>query len=387
MVGPTRTTRRWLAPAVAAALLVAGCGAQSAGNSSRVAVPTPGHGSFLSGLSFASANEAWAVGAYSPRLGGYGETASEVLRWDGDSWRLVRTPDSAGGGLNGASAVNSSSVYAVGYRPGPSGHGTEGLVLHWDGSRWRVAGVVSDRDGGDVDLLGVSTNADSGTADGQAWVVGAVTTVRSAMPVARYWDGARWVDTRPVIPGTAASLSSVAQVGPADVWAVGSFFGGGRDQALIEHWNGLHWTRTHAAGLPRAKHARLEGVAAVGSDDAWAVGYYAAGDGQGESTLVLHWNGHSWARVAAPNPGRFGGRLSSVSAASGSDAWAVGVYYEHGATTLVERWDGHSWRRVEVANPGDVGSELRAVAVLPDGSVVAAGDVRERGNLLLSARQ
>src|SRR5258708_19092275 len=45
----------------------------------------------------------------------------------------------------------------------------------------------------------------------------------------------------------------------------------------------------------------LKGVAVVSACDAWAVGNdVSAGASQ---TLILHWNGTRWTRVASPNPG------------------------------------------------------------------------------------
>ena len=63
-------------------------------------------------------------------------------------------------------------------------------------------------------------------------------------------------------------------------------------------------------------------------------------------TLVLHWNGTSWARVAAPSPGRFASSLNAVSADSASDAWAVGCECTGGGGhTVILHWDGTRWLR------------------------------------------
>jgi hypothetical protein len=41
-------------------------------------------------------------------------------------------------------------------------------------------------------------------------------------------------------------------------------------------------------------------------------------------TLILHWNGTAWSKVPSPSPGPKGNFLTSVSAVSPTDAWAVG---------------------------------------------------------------
>src|SRR2546430_11599041 len=45
--------------------------------------------------------------------------------------------------------------------------------------------------------------------------------------------------------------------------------------------------------------------------------------GGGNKTLILHWNGTTWAHVPSPNPASFN-NLTGVTATSASNAWAVG---------------------------------------------------------------
>ena len=58
----------------------------------------------------------------------------------------------------------------------------------------------------------------------------------------------------------------------------------------------------------------LSGVAAIASADVWAVGSYLPDRG-GSQALVEHWNGSAWSIVPSPN-GQFGGQLYGVSADS-----------------------------------------------------------------------
>jgi hypothetical protein len=66
---------------------------------------------------------------------------------------------------------------------------------------------------------------------------------------------------------------------------------------------------------------------------------------------LVHWNGTACKQVASPSPGASGTRnvLQGVAAVSSSDAWAVG-YYQHvapgSAYTLMERWNGTDWQQV-----------------------------------------
>src|SRR5260370_34378928 len=69
----------------------------------------------------------------------------------------------------------------------------------------------------------------------------------------------------------------------------------------------------------------LTGVAVVSACDAWAVGYDTSGNGAFR-TLILHWNGTSWTRVASPNPGgpAHDNSLSGAAVTSAGNAWAEG---------------------------------------------------------------
>ena len=62
---------------------------------------------------------------------------------------------------------------------------------------------------------------------------------------------------------------------------------------LAEHWDGSAWTRIPTA--PDADLGELYGVAAVASDDVWAVGYtpYSIAS---RRPLIQHWDGRSGVR-------------------------------------------------------------------------------------------
>ena len=96
----------------------------------------------------------------------------------------------------------------------------------------------------------------------------------------------------PTFPG---SLHGVAATSSTDAWAVGfTSPPGGRNYTLILHWNGTAWSRVASPSLGR--NAGLLGVAATSATSAWAVGDYSTPAGQ-PRTLILHWNGTNWTRA------------------------------------------------------------------------------------------
>ncbi len=85
-------------------------------------------------------------------------------------------------------------------------------------------------------------------------------------------------------------------------------------------------------------------MSARSGSDAWAVGNYWNTTGLSRS-LILHWNGTAWSKINSPNPGPTANRLSGVSARSGTDAWAVGDHDTAVSTTnrLIAHWNGTAW--------------------------------------------
>src|SRR5689334_2210158 len=80
---------------------------------------------------------------------------------------------------------------------------------------------------------------------------------------------------------------------------------------------------------------QLFGVAATSARNAWAVG----GAVSSGKTLILHWDGNTWARVPSPTP--VGDtELYAVAATSARNAWAVGGGGAAPGKTIILHWNG-----------------------------------------------
>src|SRR5215212_10723162 len=101
----------------------------------------------------------------------------------------------------------------------------------------------------------------------------------------------------------------------------------------------LAWSIVLGPRLERP-NTEIRGVAAISTDDVWAVGYHDYYD-----TLTMHWDGASWSAIPSPNMGRKSKNfLYGVSAVSSDEVWAVGSYDGDSTwQTLVERWKDGSW--------------------------------------------
>ena len=119
----------------------------------------------------------------------------------------------------------------------------------------------------------------------------------------------------------------------SNAWAVGAAFTSIGEKTMILHWNGTKWARV-ASPNPQGKTAEvtLDGVAATSASNAWAVGDYATVSG--DKSLILHWNGRAWKQVPSPNPGTVN-ELTSVAAVSTSNIWAVGDFGSGGPNQVL----------------------------------------------------
>jgi hypothetical protein len=234
------------------------------------------------------------------------------------------------------------------------------LALHLFGQSWTT--VTSPNPGGQghpSTLAGVAA-----TGAGNGWAVGNYSSGQASRTLILRWDGAVWsreASPNPGGPKNAAALFGVAALSARSAWAVGSYSNGKVRHTLILRLNGKSWTAVPSPNPGGPTHdSRLTSVAVVSARNAWAAGYYQTAQAF-RRTLILHWNGRTWAQVPSPNPGgsSHGNLLFGLTATSASNAWAVG-YDTSGsdATTLVLHWNGKSWSRTHSPN--------RATGAAPD---------------------
>ena len=83
-------------------------------------------------------------------------------------------------------------------------------------------------------------------------------------------------------------------------------------------------------------HNYFYGVAAIASNDVWAVGGYGNLTTQAQQ-LIQHWDGQNWTVAPTATLPTTYNELLAVSAVSANDVWAVGG---SGGHALIERWNG-----------------------------------------------
>src|SRR5215470_2261385 len=276
--------------------------------------------------------------------------------------------------LFGVAAASRSSAWAVGnYRTGTV---LRTLIEHWNGRSWTA--VASPSPGG---TQGSFLEAVAAVSPTSAWAVGGYSNGAEQKTLIEHWNGRSWKQVPSPSPGGIhdSYLFGVTALSSSSAWAVGGYVKGTVEQTLIEHWNGRSWKRVpspNPAGTVR--YNDLEGVSATSTSNAWAVGSYGVSGVNAARTLVVHWNGRTWTRVASPSPGGSAAynALGGVAAVSSSSAWATGDYFNGVADEfMVVHWNGRSWRRAAIPNPSGASgfSDLAAVAAASQSSAWVVG--------------
>ena len=282
------------------------------------------------------------------------------------NWVAVRPPD-PGAQLNDLFALDvlsAKNVWAVGDYTGADGS-FKTLVEHWNGKAWsRVASP--DPGAGSNYLDGVSAVSPS-----NIWAVGEYSTKSGSFGANKtlilHWNGRTWRQVASPSPGSFADdLSSVRRVSATNVWAVGLYAGSDiRDRSLILHWNGRAWSRV-ASPNPGRQSDSLSGLSAVSASSVWTTELYTNSSGTSGTSQIVHWNGRAWSKAAA---GPSGSDLVDVSVSSATNGWAVGS--DAKGLSLAMRWNGRTWKRVATPNlkPGQLTNALQSVtAVSPTGA-------------------
>jgi len=335
------------------------------------------------GIAAVSASDVWVVGEDEPS----NTPQTLIQHWDGASWSLVPSPNSATGGyLAAVAALSSTNVWAVGSTDDT--YTGQTLIEHWDGVNWSLVPSPSPTGATNSYLAGVH-----GDAANDVWAVGyanypaSTPGVTVAQTLIEHWNGTAWsIVPSPNFSTTLADqLTSVTTIANNNAWAVGKtqttpYY---QDHTLILHWDGASWTIASSFSTSGG----VLGVSATSASDIWAVG---AGGGPTYTPLALHNNGTAWSVV--PSPGVQNSDVNvfqGVDALTTSNVWAVGytlvINYigeadpVYNYVPLVEHWDGTAWSIVPSADPVPIDRYYGSTAILYGISGADADDVWTAG--------
>ncbi|MDQ5824581.1 MAG: S-layer homology domain-containing protein [Chloroflexota bacterium] len=287
----------------------------------------------------------------------------------GTYWRTVSSPNVQGDTevyMDDVAIISPNDVWAIG-ESGQSRWGERLHILHWNGTQWSTSTPPA------MNIWQIFPRSISASASNNVWVVGRY----GGQPFhfLMKWDGTQWSQVQ--LPSSLTNLSieleSVVALAPDNVWAAGTAYAGARNETLIIHWDGTQWSRV--ASPNQGTHDNyLNEITAVSATDLWAVGRYEFEDGD-YLPLTLHWNGTQWSTVDSPIPGDEG-MLFSVDAASANDVWALGTYWDtESEHILTMHWNGTSWtRHASPYPPNGYSVNPRSIAVVSPNEAWLVGD-------------
>jgi alpha-tubulin suppressor-like RCC1 family protein len=114
-------------------------------------------------------------------------------------------------------------------------------------------------------------------------------------------------------------------------------------------WQDVRSPNPDAPPPPQLSNTYFESVSAASPTDAWAVGEESPG--LTNRAIAAHWNGSSWTPAKLPTLSGDSTFESVIDLAPG-DAWAVGsVTGKQGQMTLTEHWNGTEWSVVSSPDP------------------------------------
>ena len=170
--------------------------------------------------------------------------------------------------------------------------------------------------------------------------------------------------------------------------------GGGNGTAGlgIEHWDGRQWRATPLPdlGLPASDllWANINGLADIGPRDVWADITTNDTSAKRPGTILLHWNGKVWSRVAFPYPGSASSPVASDGHGGIWLATASGV--GDGTIAWFDHYASGRWTRIQVPSGEGEQPDVSYLSSIPGtGALLAAGavDFADDGEAVLTYGQ
>jgi len=357
-----------------------------------------------------SSDDVWAVGYSSTDDVGWRDGTpvpsverTLIMHWDGTKWSIVPSPSlgKTTNRLESVAAVSKDDVWAVGYySDGPQFNQplstSQTMVLHWDGQAWEDV-HSPDGKGAAMNTLSYVT----AISKNDVWAVGAYGSYdaseknQSEFPYMRtfitHWDGKRWSQVDSPNPSAISNgLSAVAAVSSDDIWAVGTYVESVTEgnyvtrRLLFLHWNGKAWERVAGPDI-QGYILSLSSLAAIKSDDVWAVGTVGTGDPE-VAGIIVHWDGKSW-RETPDSQKEYSSAAgyASVSALGSDDIWTVSGF----GFPILQHWDGQGWNMMSPDGlPDSYSASVRGLAEVSTNDVWAVGTTgyhgQPRGTLILN---
>lgn len=301
------------------------------------------HGGSVGGFNLviaAGRNGGWAFDR------GNGTSAPTAWRRSGSTWTQVPFPGQSTEFVVAARAFSANDVWAFTASLGRS------RVLRWNGLTWTVQRSF----GQEIAGAAVISPAD-------IWVFGQPFFPGPGLG-AWHYDGRAWTRV-----ASGHGLEGGSALSSHDVWAF--------DGSDVAHWNGSTWSRTSVASLLPAKQQlndpMLTGILALSRHNVYAIANGLRQD-EGGPTVLLHWDGSRWSKVAGGSFG-FGTQPLQQMSSDGHGGLWIPMPGSNGQKSFMLHYSGGHLIPVPVPG-GPARTDVDSVALIPGtNSALAGGDM------------
>jgi hypothetical protein len=282
------------------------------------------------------------------RTGGWAFTGNpgKPTAWkrSGSTWTKESFPARSDETVAAAAASSASNVWAF------TSNFSKSRALRWNGHHWSVARTFSGVVGGAVVL-----------SSSDVWAFGQPFIPGSGLG-AWHYNGHSWAHVT-----SGHGLQGGSGLSASDVWA----FSG----TSVARWTGHTWSRTSVKSLLPAKGSEnlpaVVGIVADSRHNVYAIGTGGTPD-DGGPTVVLHYNGHSWKKVAEGNYGLGTQPLQAASSDGHGGLWIPMPGGGGRLSYLLHYSGGHLSKAKLPVSSGKIG--LVSVSLIPHTEqVLAAG--------------
>jgi hypothetical protein len=248
------------------------------------------------------------------------------------------------GTVEAAAATSPSSVWA-GYD-----YSGGAQVDHWNGKKWTV-----------VKSFPAAVTGITALGANDVWVYGGV---RSDGTGIWHYNGRTWTEASSALQGGSALADN-------NVWAYNY------SDNTVDHFNGRAWTATSVAKLlpppPQIRPAQVTGVIALSPSNVYATAVTSYVPGLGGPLELMHYNGHSWTKVATTT---FGGNREQRIVPDGKGGLYLAAFASVGGQAAVLHYSGGKLTEVKIPAAASLPVLPFSLALIPGTSDLLAGGVQ-----------
>ena len=304
------------------------------------------HNTFLVDIVGFSGGIAWA--------GGESPAQTPALHHlSGKKWHTVSLPGSSGTFVANLSATSTTNVWAA--------LANEPLAAHLTSGGWVTTSFAQGTD--DIATDNIVTIGPKNT-----WVFAFDFTTKS--PFAEHFNGSKWtMSPLPALVDCDCSTHAVSASSAVNIWAWA--FDKKINGFVTMRWNGTKWQiiKLPAHLVPAGQQVGALQMLAESRTNVWATADNTMSSG---SIILLHWNGHVWAKIGGKLPK---GQLAGPIAPDGSGGlWLIGRTPTF--SQFILHYAGGHWTRFKMPTDSAGTVQINALRLIPGTkSVLGAGNL------------